>query len=56
MKSILSQVDPASVYLKDSVDQTMYFPRDNGTFNLIEEQVLPFSTLVVEGRNVGHGN
>ena len=34
----------------------MYFPRDNGTFNLIEEQVLPFSTLVVEGRNVGHGN
>jgi len=30
----------------------MYFPRENGTFNLIEDGVLPFSTLSVEGRTL----
>ena len=44
------------MYLKDSLDDTMYFPGDNGVFGLPEEGVLLFSTLLVEGRSLGQGS
>jgi len=44
-------VDPSGVYLKDGIDESMYFPRENGAFNLSEDGVLPYSTLSVEGIN-----
>ena len=45
-------MDPSGVYLKDSIDDSMmYFPRENGEFNLSEDGVLPYSTLKVEGSN-----
>ena len=49
-------MDPTGVYLKDHLDDTMYFPGDNGVFRLPEEGVLPFSTLLVEGRSLGQGS
>ncbi|XP_065898986.1 uncharacterized protein [Dysidea avara] len=48
-------VDPSVVFLKDSIDESMYFPSENGTFNLSQEGVMPFSTLLVEGRNLTEG-
>jgi len=41
------------VYLKNSIDETMYFLRENGAFSLLEDRVLPFSALTVEGRSLG---
>jgi len=42
--------------LKDSIEETLYFPRENGAFSLPEDKVLPFSTLTVEGRSLGQAN
>ena len=33
---------------KDNIDETMYFPRENGAFSLPEDRVFPFSTLIVK--------
>ena len=52
-------MDPSGVYLKDSDDESMYFPTENGSFNLSQDGVLPYSTLMVEGRafsDVGQGS
>ena len=44
--------------MKDSIDETMYFPIENG-LTLSQDGVLSYSTLMVEGRafsDVGQGS
>ena len=42
-------MDPNEAWLRDEIDDTHYFPDDNGQFNLQEEAISPFTTLIVEG-------
>ena len=45
-------MNPSDCYLRDEIDETTYFPRQDGTFNLLEEGLTPYSTLRVEGRSL----
>ena len=46
------QVNPSETYLRDEIDGTTYFPLQDGSFNLLEEGVMPYATLLVEGRSL----
>jgi len=38
--------------LRDEIDRTTYFSLQDGSFNLLEEGVMPYTTLLVEGRSL----
>ena len=45
-------MNPSDCYLRDEIDETTYFPQQDRTFNLLEEGLIPYSTLRVEGRSL----
>ena len=45
-------MDPNEAWLRDEIDDTHYFPDENGQFNLQEEAISSFTTLIVEGPTI----
>ena len=43
------QVNPSEVWLKDEIDGTVYFPLQNGNFDLQNQGMSCYATLIVEG-------
>ena len=43
------QVHPLETWLRDECDGSVYFPDQDGQFNLEDSDLTPYSTLVVEG-------
>ena len=40
---------PSELWLRDECDGSVYFPDQDGQFNLQDDNITPYSTLVVEG-------
>ena len=45
-------MDPKEAWLRDEIDDTHYFPDEYGHFNLGEEGISPYTTLIVETSDV----
>lgn len=44
------QVNPSEVWLRDEIDETAYFPQQDGSFNLLGAGISSYTHLIVEGR------
>ena len=43
------QVNPSETWLRDDSDDALYFPHTDGTFNLHNNNITTYTTLIVEG-------
>ena len=54
--SRMFNVDPTTVWLRDTFNNRAYFPAEDETFDLKAEGVTPYAELTVEEDNVGSVN